>query len=237
MGRVPTLALVEKFYSIQGEGRNAGRAALFIRLAGCNLDCHFADGSVCDTPWRKATEKLTTGQLRTWAMGHLDRLGLPGNGTRRPMVILTGGEPTMSPMFEQLVWSLKRDGWYIAVESNGTIWKDCLRDVDWLVVSPKDYGGVTHPRMLETTGPAVDPACHKYADEWRYVVTGPENPIPPVRAHTFVSPAIQSDGSGTMHLGGFPGFAPGALDRAIAIVQTEPRIRLSLQTHKFMGIR
>jgi organic radical activating enzyme len=224
-------ALVERFYSVQGEGANAGRPALFIRFAGCNLDCVFADGAICDTPWRKATEKVKVHDLLTW----VDQVWKYSGGTSwsiAPIVILTGGEPTMSPAFSLLVPKLKQAGYYVAVESNGTIWREVLRLVDWLVVSPKDE--VDHAAPLDQ--PDLHPDVEALPPhEYRYVIAG-DSPTPPYRSGSvhYLSPAVLSNGDGAL---GFEGFADGAVDRCMEIQRKDPRWRLSLQTHKFMALR
>lgn len=227
----PTLALVECFYSVQGEGANAGRAAFFIRFAGCNLDCRFADGSVCDTPWRKPNLKLLWSEL----LNEIYRTIPPG-----AMVILTGGEPTMAPAFDRIVYDLKSGGWYVAVESNGTRWRESLTRVDWLVVSPKDR--IEHGNPLGD--PTPDARVLAYAHELRYVVSGMDAPLPEYHRELlpdvmrYVSPALAADGTGMEHTRGeTPAFAPGAVDRCLQIVQNDPRWRLSLQTHKWIRVR
>ena len=228
------VGLVEKFYSIQGEGANVGRASLFIRFAGCNLDCVFADGSICDTPWRSSNEKVTIQELVDWVEEH-DHGEV--NPWYKPMVILTGGEPTMSPAFDDLVRILTQRGHHVAVETNGTIWKTAIQLLYWLVVSPKD--DIHHNKPLADS-PEVHPEIlNRRVDEFRYVITDRDSPAPPYlpgKTH-FVSPATLADGSGLEHLTGFPGFVPGAVERCVEIVKNDPRWRLSLQTHKVIGAR
>jgi 7-carboxy-7-deazaguanine synthase len=239
------LALVERFVSVQGEGGNAGRAALFIRFAGCNLDCHFADGSICDTPWRKAREKLTFDEVMQWCIEERHKLA-PRQKVwsnvahgQRHMVIITGGEPTMAPMFDKLVEGLKAQSFFVAAESNGTIWREGLRKLDYLVVSPKDR--VRHVKMLADS-PKVHPRILTLPPaEWRFVISNRDDEAPtyhPGRYH-FVSPALLADGTGMEHQDPayFPRFVPGAVERCSEIVQQDPRWRISLQTHKWMRVR
>jgi organic radical activating enzyme len=245
-----SLALVEYFYSVQGEGANTGRAAFFIRFAGCNLNCVFADGAICDTPWQKAREKLTIDQLIFWMKTQLEaHIKHPHDGLggrmidwfylpqeQLPIVILTGGEPTMAPAFDELVKALKHWHFTVAVESNGTRWREGLEQVDHLVVSPKDR--ISHNNPLGS--PELDPRVVALPPaEYRYVITGADDTVPPFypAANHFVSPALASDGSGMENLTGTPSFAPGAVDRCLEIVQADPRWRLSLQTHKWILVR
>src|SRR4051812_23461829 len=127
------VSLVEIFKSVQGEGYHAGRAAIFVRTAGCNLSCVFAEGSVCDTPYQHANEKLTVEEIiiRVAAMaGGALRSWVPEES--RPMLILTGGEPTMAPAFDELVEAASAAGFYVAVETNGTKWRDGLAQCHWV---------------------------------------------------------------------------------------------------------
>jgi len=118
-------AVTEIFYSIQGEGHHVGRVAVFIRLAGCNLDC-----SWCDTA-HDHRESLTAEQI-------VDRVLLAFHATThgRPIVVVTGGEPTQQDL-ERLVITLKAHRFYVALETNGTRAPEWLARLDWLTVSPK----------------------------------------------------------------------------------------------------
>jgi organic radical activating enzyme len=108
------------FYSLQGEGRNTGRAAVFIRFAGCNLRCSF-----CDTEFNTYRE-----------MSGEDILATIGNYPSR-FVVLTGGEPTLQ-VDEAFVDLLHQQGYEVAMESNGT--RPAPQNLDWLTVSPKEGG-------------------------------------------------------------------------------------------------
>ena len=109
----------EIFYSLQGEGRNTGRAAVFIRLSGCNLKCPF-----CDTDFDSYTD-LTVRQI-------VDEVKGIGGACR--FVVITGGEPTIQDC-EILIDNLHADGYEVAMESNGT--RLAPSNVDWLTISPK----------------------------------------------------------------------------------------------------
>lgn len=108
------------FRSIQGEGRNTGRPATFIRFAGCNLSCPW-----CDTQ-KTVKMMLSLPEL----VSEVHRLG---NRT----VIVTGGEPTMVPWIGDVLEVLNNEGYWLALETNG------LRDIpeltlfDYIAVSPK----------------------------------------------------------------------------------------------------
>ena len=112
--------LVEIFESLQGEGRNMGRPCVFVRFAGCNLRCPW-----CDT------------DIRPRFTLELDELVSEIKGFRAKSVVLTGGEPTIVKGMPELVAALKREGYWIAVETNGTNDADWLAFVDYVACSPK----------------------------------------------------------------------------------------------------
>ena len=111
------------FYSLQGEGRNTGRAAVFIRFAGCNLRCSF-----CDTEFESYRE-MSDEDIVT-AVEAL----CPQTSNIKPLIVLTGGEPTLQAD-EVFVDLLHQHGYEVAMESNGT--RFAPRNLDWLTVSPK----------------------------------------------------------------------------------------------------
>lgn len=107
----------EIFYSIQGEGRNAGRAAVFIRFSGCNIRCPF-----CDTKHQKGKE-----------MSDLEIINQIAEYPCR-FVILTGGEPTLY-IDADFVDKLHHKGYEVAIETNGT--NIVPANVDFVTLSPK----------------------------------------------------------------------------------------------------
>ncbi len=158
----------EIFYSVQGEGRWTGRPAIFLRFAGCNLECNF-----CDTEHEKFMEFDTETILKflSWYAPHT-REGLP-----LPMLILTGGEPTNQNLFP-LVGELINRGWYIAIETNGTNPDMIPRQVHHVTVSPKfgaDYSGWFFPDKIAELkvlfDPRVDPKLfrQRFDASWYYI--------------------------------------------------------------------
>ena len=117
----------EIFYSLQGEGHNTGRAAVFVRFAGCNLRCPF-----CDTEFTRY-EELTTEEI----LAQIANVYHPTPNTQHPsspLVILTGGEPTLQ-VDEPFIDHLHEAGYEVAMESNGTHMPPS--NLDWLTISPK----------------------------------------------------------------------------------------------------
>ena len=112
--------LVEIFESLQGEGRNTGRPCVFVRFAGCNLKCPWCDTDVA----KKFSASLADIQKEL-------------KQYRAKSVILTGGEPTLVKEMPELVAALKKDGYWIGVETNGAIAADWLGFVDYVACSPK----------------------------------------------------------------------------------------------------
>ena len=119
------------FYSLQGEGRNTGRAAVFIRFAGCNLRCSF-----CDTEfesYREMSDEEILDAVKTLVPSNQTPFPLGGVGGRL-LIVLTGGEPTLQ-VDEAFVDLLHQHDYEVAMESNGT--RFAPRNLDWLTVSPK----------------------------------------------------------------------------------------------------
>lgn len=114
-----TYKVNEIFYSVQAEGRNSGRPAIFVRFAGCNLQCPF-----CDTNHEPYT--LMTKKEIEKVVDDLDK-----DSETKAMIVMTGGEPTLQVSDDEFLFQ----GRYIAMETNGILpppyW------VDWVTVSPK----------------------------------------------------------------------------------------------------
>jgi 7-carboxy-7-deazaguanine synthase len=115
------LPVMECFYSIQGEGYHAGRAAYFIRLAGCNVGCHWCD--VKDS-WNRNNHPEIL----------IDTLVNEAKASGAPIVIITGGEPAMYSL-ERLTKALKNAGLAVHLETSGAYTITGL--FDWICVSPK----------------------------------------------------------------------------------------------------
>ena len=135
-----TYSVKEIFYTLQGEGANAGRPAVFCRFAGCNLwtgreeDRLSAVCQFCDT------EFVGTDGTHGGKYASCDELALkialqwPSSDKTNRFVVLTGGEPLLQ-VDEELINALHAEDFTIAVESNGTI--IAPKGLDWLCISPK----------------------------------------------------------------------------------------------------
>jgi 7-carboxy-7-deazaguanine synthase (Cx14CxxC type) len=204
----------EIFYTRQGEGANAGTPAVFCRFAGCNLwsgresDRAAATCNFCDTDF-VGTDGVGGGRFAAAAAlaGAIDARWPPG--AARKFVVCTGGEPLLQ-LDEPLVAALHARGFRIAIETNGTIAPP--RGLDWICVSPKS-----------TAALAVD-----RGDELKLVF--PQSDAPPEKfealdfAHFFLQP--------------MDGPRRDANTRAaIEYCLAHPKWRLSLQSHKLIGIR
>src|SRR5438445_3608705 len=128
----------ELFYTLQGEGANTGRPAVFCRFTGCNLwtgrepDRADAICQFCDTDF-VGTDGPGGGRFAT-AEALVDAIARLWPGGGRPFVVCTGGEPLLQ-MTSELIDALHRRGFEVAVETNGT--QPALAGLDWICVSPK----------------------------------------------------------------------------------------------------
>ena len=142
--------LVEIFESLQGEGRNTGRPCVFIRFAGCNLSCPWCDTDV--------TKKFSASLA--------DILAELGQ-YKAKSVILTGGEPTLVKEMPELVAVLKKNGYWIGVETNGTSAADWLGFVDYVACSPKRGAELALTAADEVRIVAEDEATAEFCREVR----------------------------------------------------------------------
>jgi 7-carboxy-7-deazaguanine synthase len=125
-----TYPVVEVFGpTVQGEGPDAGQPAYFVRFGGCDWRCKWCDSMHAVEPSlvRANAERLTTDAI-------LERLGALRDGPQ--LVVLSGGNPALLHLGE-LVDQLQARGRLVAVETQGSVWKDWLEQVDRLVISPK----------------------------------------------------------------------------------------------------
>jgi 7-carboxy-7-deazaguanine synthase len=208
-----TYSVKEIFLTLQGEGGQAGRAAVFCRFAGCNLwsgretDRASAVCTFCDTDF-VGTDGPGGGKFAT-AEALADAVAAAWRGEpENRLTVLTGGEPLLQ-LDAALIEALHARGFSIALETNGTI--AAPAGVDWICVSPKSDAPLaqTTGRELKLVWPqeGVDPARFEQLDFERFSLQPMDGPD-----------------------------RDAATRAVIDYCLAHPRWRLSLQTHKYLGI-
>jgi len=207
-------AVKEIFLTLQGEGVQAGRRAVFCRFAGCNLwtgreqdrakaICKFCDTDFVGTDGTLGGKYADTAALvrvigECWGEGGDDRF-----------VVLTGGEP-MLQVDDALIDALHDAGFTIAIESNGT--QAVPRSIDWICISPK-----AGSELVQTSG-----------DELKLVWPQPGSDVDRLAAldfrHRLIQPLDDPNAAANVRA-------------CIDLVMADPRWRLSLQAHKALGLR
>lgn len=210
-----TYSVKEIFYTLQGEGINAGRPAVFCRFSGCNLwtgreaDRNSAICRFCDTDF-VGTDGPGGGKFATAAAlaAAVRALWPTGTAQSRPFVVCTGGEPLLQ-LDAALVAALHEEGFEIAIETNGTLAPP--EGIDWICVSPKAGAPLIltegNELKLVYPQPGIDPAIFENLDFTHFQLQPMDN-------------AQQQDNT----------------VQAAAYCRAHPQWRLSLQTHKFIGI-
>jgi 7-carboxy-7-deazaguanine synthase (Cx14CxxC type) len=208
-----TYAVKECFLTLQGEGVQAGRRAVFLRFAGCNLwsgreeDRESAQCRFCDTDFVgidgdgggkfASADTLAQAVEQTWGAGRDDRL-----------VVVTGGEP-MLQLDSGLVEALHQRGFRVAAETNGTL--PATAGIDWICVSPKAGTEIVQRSgdELKLVWPqeGIDPAD---LERWEF-------------DHFLVQPMDCAD-------------REAAVAAAIGLAMERPKWRLTLQAHKLVGL-
>jgi len=210
---VSTYAVKEVFRTLQGEGRQVGRAAVFLRFSRCNLwsgherdrpaaACRFCDTDFVGTDGPgggvfRGAAALAAHVAATWGSAHEHRF-----------VVCTGGEPALQ-LDDELVAALHAEGFEVAVETNGTL--PLPAGIDWVCVSPK-----AGTELVVTAG-----------DELKVVWPQAGIDLDALErldfAHHLLSPMDGPDRA-------------AATAAAVETCLARPRWRLSLQTHKVLGI-
>lgn len=209
-------AVKEIFYTLQGEGANVGRPAVFCRFAGCNLwsgreadrataVCQFCDTDFVGSDVPGGGKFASSRELAAAVASQWPR----GVGSRaRPLVVCTGGEPLLQ-LDEELVIALHDQGFEVAIETNGT--RLPPPGIDWICVSPKANAEL----MLEA------------GDELKLVFPQPGAEPPRFEPldfrHFFLQPMDGPDRECNTQL-------------AVRYCLEHPQWRLSLQTQKYLGI-
>ena len=190
----------EIFYSLQGEGFHAGTPAVFVRFSGCNLRCSF-----CDTQHQEG-QVMSVQEI----VEEVNKYPLA------PLVVLTGGEPSLF-IDETFVAELKRKtGKKIAIETNGT--RPLPNNLDWVTLSPKSA----------FEGGDLEPCVLTYCDELKVIYLGQD--------------LTQYDGIEAKHRFLQPCFCENETQRkanmkaCVDAVMQNPGWRLSLQIHRVLNI-
>ncbi len=210
-------AVKEMFLTLQGEGVNAGRRAVFVRFAGCNLwsgreqDRASAICRFCDTDF-VGTDGEGGGRFADAAALAEAAAGFWGPGREERFCVLTGGEP-MLQVDDALVDALHAAGFTIAIESNGTL--AVHPGIDWVCISPK----------------AGSEVVQRSGDELKLVWPQPGTDIDLLERWDFTHLLAQP-----LDTGSAQGNAASEAE-AIALVMARPRWRLTLQAHKRLGLR
>jgi len=210
-----TYAVKEIFYTLQGEGANTGRAAVFCRFAGCNLwtgreqDRHQATCQFCDTDF-VGTDGPGGGRFASAGeLAAAVAAAWPPAQSGPRFVVCTGGEPLLQ-LDSEAIQALHSEGFEIAVETNGTI--EPPPGVDWVCVSPKAGAdlAVTAGDELKLVfpQPGAEPECFEDLAFDHLLLQPMDGP---------------SRAANTAH--------------AVQYCLDHPRWKLSLQTHKQLGIR
>ena len=159
-----TLPVVEIFGpTVQGEGPDAGKPAYFVRFGGCDYRCSWCDSmhAVQPAEVRANAERLSVGQI----LNKVDELP---DGPE--LVVISGGNPALLDLTE-LVAEFRHSGKRIAVETQGSRWREWLANVDRLVISPKPpSSGMAGPRQFEEMGAFMEKAASMVASVLKIVV-------------------------------------------------------------------
>lgn len=213
-----TYSVKEMFYTLQGEGAQSGRPAVFLRFAGCNLwsgrekhrqsaVCTFCDTDFVGTDGEgggkfQSADDLATAVAKLWPEAL--------SAGSKPYVVCTGGEPLLQ-LDAEATLAMQALGFEVAVETNGTI--EAPKELDWICVSPKAGAKIVQD----------------YGDELKLVYPQAEPEAQPDRftdlrfRHFFLQPLDNEDQAKNLKT---------VVDYCLA----NPRWRLSLQAHKIVGI-
>ncbi|MBR5727806.1 MAG: radical SAM protein [Muribaculaceae bacterium] len=191
----------EIFYSLQGEGFHTGTASVFVRLSGCNLRCNF-----CDTR-HESGEEMSMQQI----------IDAVNQWPQAPLLVLTGGEPSLW-IDEDFVAALKsQTGKMIAIETNGT--RPLPNGIDWVTLSPKSTfpGGDLMPCILTRSNELKVVYVGQNLEQYNHIEA----------VYRYLQPCYVDD----------PTERKRNLEACVDAVLAHPTWRLSLQTHRVLGIR
>lgn len=198
------LQINDLFWTLQGEGHFSGRRALFVRLPYCNYDCPW-----CDTEYNS---------FKNWTEDEF--LSFATQETAR-FAVITGGEPLLHKDLLRVLSILKKNGFYIACETNGST--AAPPEIDFVTTSPKRYTKNKFDAFY------CSPEIEKQTSEWKYVVD---------EDFDFKTLDRHQPFQESVHYSLSPehGNMKANTERIIKYIQANPRWRLSLQTHKWINI-
>jgi 7-carboxy-7-deazaguanine synthase (Cx14CxxC type) len=216
-GKRMTYAVKEAYYTLQGEGAQTGRAAVFLRFAGCNLwsglerDRASAVCDFCDTDF-VGTDGENGGKFNDAEAlaAHVERIWRAKAGGGVPYVVCTGGEPLLQ-LDDALIAALKQAEFEIGVETNGTL--AAPDGIDWICVSPK-----ANAELVQQYGQELKLVYPQTAPEAQ-----PERFAALDFSHFFLQPKDDPEQAHN-------------IEAAAAYCMKNPKWRLSLQTHKLIGL-
>ncbi len=197
----------EIFYTLQGEGHNAGRPAVFIRLSGCNLECPF-----CDTDF----------SLKT--MMNREEIIAKVTAYNCDLIVITGGEPSLY-IDKELIDLLHKHNFEIAVETNGT--HKLPDEIDWITLSPKTHiselkNAAIKQRRCDEIKLVWDDFADMYEIANDYYIKFNCN-----IGNYYIQPCDTGDKEKNRQL----------LEEAIRFCLANPEWRLSVQLHKILKIK
>jgi len=213
-----TYTAKEVFYTLQGEGMNSGRAAVFCRFSGCNLwtgreqdrakaDCNFCDTDFVGTDGPGGGKFKTPEDLAHHARSIWNQNAVTSGG--RPLIVCTGGEPLLQ-LDSPLIMAFQQQGFEVAVETNGTI--ACPPEIDWICVSPKRLDKLAqlsgHELKLVYPQENIDPQDVEHLD-FQHFLLQPMDEAGQKEANT---------------------------KAAVAYCMAHPKWKLCLQSHKILNI-
>jgi 7-carboxy-7-deazaguanine synthase len=212
-------SIKELYYTIQGEGAQSGRAAIFCRFAGCNLwtgresdrataICDFCDTDFLGTDGVRGGKYATPSEVIQTVQAICDEQRI---ATQNLLIVFTGGEPLLQ-LDEALIAATRAVGLFVAVETNGTL--PCPAGVDWLCVSPKAGTEVILRRgqelklVVPQTG--LDPQDFT-GNDWEF-------------EHYYLQPMDGTQQAANTQF-------------AVKYCLAHPRWKISLQQHKILGLK
>jgi organic radical activating enzyme len=198
--------VMETFYTLQGEGFHAGRAAYFIRLGGCDVGCVWCDVKESWDASAHPILSLETILDRTWSE-------IPSQG-QLPIVVITGGEPLMYDL-HPLIDALHKAGFYVNIETSGS--SPLQGKPDWVCLSPKKFKAPL-PEVLPLAHELKVVIFNKSDFDWAEKYAKQVN----ADCRLYLQPEWDKHEQMTPLI--------------VSYIKDNPQWQLSLQTHKYIGV-